>query len=52
MDYVGLLEEMIERIEKGTTPPDFDTVYFIVQFLGIEIDLGWLRLITDITHLS
>jgi transcriptional regulator with XRE-family HTH domain len=42
-DFVGLSEEMIEEIENNTTLPDFDTAYLIVQFLGIDVDLGWLR---------
>ena len=46
-DFVGLSEEMIEEIENNTTLPDFDTAYLIVQFLGIDVDLGWLRMITE-----
>jgi transcriptional regulator with XRE-family HTH domain len=46
-DFVGLSEKMIGEIENNTTLPDFDTAFLIVQFLGIDVDLGWLRIITE-----
>ena len=46
-DYAFVSEE---QIEENNSIPDFDTALLICHFLDIEVDWGWLRLITDITN--
>jgi len=43
-------EAQIEEFEKSHTVPDFDTALLICSFLDIEVDWGWLRLITEISN--
>ena len=51
-EYAFVSEEQIEEIEEGCTVPDFDTALLICHFLDIEVDWGWLRLITEIANLQ
>jgi hypothetical protein len=39
---------MIEDIKENHTVPDFDTALLLCRYLDIEVDWGWLRLITEI----
>ena len=43
-------KELIEKIEGNHTVPDFDTALLICHFLDIDVDWGWLRLITEIAN--
>ena len=47
-EFACVTEETITEIEEDIIIPDFDTAFLITKFLDIKIDLGWLRLITDI----
>jgi transcriptional regulator with XRE-family HTH domain len=49
-EYVGVSEEQDEEIEENHIVPDFDTVLLICHFLDIEVDWGWLKLITEIAN--
>jgi transcriptional regulator with XRE-family HTH domain len=49
-EYAGVSEELIAEIENDHTVPDFDTALLICHFLDIEVDWGWLRLITKIAN--
>ena len=47
-EFAGVTEETIAEIEEDIIIPGFDTAFLIIKFLDIKIDLGCLRLITDI----
>ena len=49
-EFAGVSEEVIEEIEEDNTAPDFDTTLLICHFFDIEVDWGWLRLITEIAN--
>ena len=49
-DYAGVSESQIEEIEENRNITDFDTALLICHYLDIEVDWGWLRLITEIAN--
>ena len=49
-EYAFVSEEQIAQFEEGRYIPDFDTASLIFHFLDIEVDWGWLRLITEIAR--
>ena len=49
-EYAGVSEEQIQKIEENHNIPDFDTALLICCFLGIDVDWGKLRLITEIAN--
>ena len=49
-EYAFVSEEQIEEIEENRIVPDFNTALLICHFLDIEVDWGWLRLITEIVN--
>ena len=49
-EYAGVSEEQIAEFEEGRTIPDFDTALLICQFLDIDVDWSWLRLITEVAN--
>jgi len=48
--YAFVSEKQVVQFEEGRTIPDFDTALLICHFLDIEVDWGWLRLITEIAN--
>ena len=49
-EYAGVSEEQIVQFEECRIVPDFDTALVICHFLDVEVDWGWLRLITEIAN--
>ena len=49
-EFAFVSEEKIIEFEEGHTIPDFDTALLICHFLDIEVDWGFLRLITEIAN--
>ena len=49
-EYAFLSEERIVQVEEGHSIPDFHTALLLCHFLDIEVDRGWLRLITEIAN--
>ena len=49
-EFAFVSEEQATEIEEGHFIPDFDSALLICHFFDIEVDLGWLRFITEITN--
>ena len=47
-EFAGVSEDYIIEIENNERLPDFDTALLITGFLGLEIDLTWLKIIDDV----
>ena len=49
-EFAFVSEEQIKAIEDNRIVPDFGTALLMFKFLEINVDWGWLRLITEIAN--
>ncbi len=46
-EFAGVSEGYIAEIENNERLPDYDTALLISEFLGLEVNLTWLKIMDD-----